>query len=208
MVAIASNSIRAFIAIELPKTLKTMLSALQQDIRKSVPSGIRWVEANNIHLTLKFLAEISDATKLRIIDKLHGICPSLIPFTLRMETLGAFPNTRHPRNRWLGLNGDIEALLLLQKTIDSALIPLGFVTEKRPFEPHLTLARVKEGAAASVQRSLSETITKTGWNRADAWPVSSVALMRSTLLPSGPEYHRIAEIRLGNHEQPFSAGGV
>ena len=208
MVAIANNSIRAFIAIELPTTLKTMLSALQQDMRKSVPSGIRWVEANNIHLTLKFLAEISDATKLMIIDKLHVICPSLIPFTLRTETLGAFPNKRHPRILWLGFNGDIEALFLLQKTIDSALIPLGFVPEKRPFEPHLTLARVKEGAAASIQQSLSETITKTSWNPADSWTVNSIALMRSTLLPSGPEYNRLAEIHLGNHEQPLSAGGV
>ena len=194
----------AFRAIELPQELTMKLQSLQEDMKRSNPAGVKWVEAHNIHLTLKFLDAISESTMNRIIDALKAICPLYSLFSLETSTLGAFPNIQRPKVFWLGLNGNLTPLITLQKAIDVGLTPLGFSPENRPFSPHLTLARLRDGIAPSVQRAFGDLILKTGWQGGETWIVKKITLMKSQLLPSGPVYSRLAEIRLGKSEYPFS----
>ena len=200
MLTDTSKTIRAFIAIELPEELTKKLRYLQEDMQRTNPVGIKWVEARNIHLTLKFLATISETTVHRIINVLEAVCPSFSPFSLEALTLGAFPNIRQPRVFWLGLNGDVNTLITLQKAIDDQLVPLGFAPEARPFSPHLTLARLRDGAALPIQRTFGDLIMKTNWQQGETWTVKKVTLMKSQLLPAGPVYSRLAEIGLRESE--------
>jgi 2'-5' RNA ligase len=191
------QSIRAFIAIEIPDAVKIRINTLQNAIKFSSPPHIKWVEASNIHITLKFFAGINETDVQRIIDALHRTCSNFSPFSLRTGNPGAFPNLRRPRVLWLGLNGDTATLSSLQNTIDSGLESHGFAREIRPFEPHLTLARVKDSIAAADQQLLGNIIIKTEWEPRDEWSVTKVTLLRSRLLPAGPVYSRLAEVMLG-----------
>jgi 2'-5' RNA ligase len=194
------TQIRAFIAIDIPEELKIKLQLLQDDLKRANPTGIKWVETRNIHLTLKFLSSISTSTVDSITGVLRTVCASHTPFSLQSDKPGAFPNPRQPRVFWLGLNGNLTALTALQKAIEDQLAPLGFAPETRPFTAHLTLARVRDGITPSAQRSFGESITKTGWQDGESWTVGKVLLMQSRLFPAGPVYNRLAEIPLAAPE--------
>lgn len=195
-----NKSIRAFIAIETPEKLKKKLQHLQEEMKQANPAGIKWVEAHNVHLTLKFLSTISETTMNKVIDVLEVVCSSFPPFPLGASTLGAFPNIRQPRVFWLGLNSNLTSLTTLQKAIDNQLVPLGFIPEARPFAPHLTLARLRDDVSLSFQRSFGDLIMKTRWQEEETWTVKKVTLMKSQLLPAGPIYSRLAEIELKESE--------
>jgi 2'-5' RNA ligase len=118
------------------------------------------------------------------------------PFRLVVSGVGAFPNLRQPRVLWVGISGEIEKLLVLQQRIDDGLVPLGFAKEARSFTPHLTLARLREGASSGDKRSFGEMVAKKSPNFDYEMTVDSVNLMRSQLLPGGAVYSRLAEVKL------------
>jgi 2'-5' RNA ligase len=119
------------------------------------------------------------------------------PFRLTVSEVGAFPNLRQPRVLWVGIKGEIEKLLTLQRDIDDGLVPLRFAKELRPFTPHLTLARLREGAFSGDKRSFGEMVAKKAPKVYYEMVVGGVNLMRSQLLPGGAVYSRLAEVKLG-----------
>ncbi len=184
---------RAFIAIDLDDRLKKNLEALIDELR---PNGknIRWVSAQGMHLTLKFLGEIPEQDFSRLADPLRNLVKNHTGFDLRLKGTGWFPPGRkNPRVLWVGVEAG-PSLEILQKDIETAAEKLGFPREAREFHPHLTLGRVKFPSQLDAVLSDLEKHRETVFG--EMW-TSKVTLFRSILKPSGAEYSVLSEFPLG-----------
>lgn len=184
---------RTFIAIDLDSPLKRNLEALIDELR---PHGknIRWVSAEGMHLTLKFLGEIADQNVSGIAGSLENVIKNYKPFSLRLQGAGWFPPGRkNPRVLWVGVQGD-PSLKILQEEVESATEKLGFAREKREFHPHLTLGRVKFPSGLEPLLLELEKHKETTFGEMQ---VRKVTFFKSTLKPSGAEYSVLSEFALG-----------
>lgn len=188
--------IRAFIAIELPDSVKAAISRIQADVRRGEHASVKWVNPDGVHLTLKFLGNIDPELIPDIGRAMSQAAAGLGPVRLELSRVGAFPNLRAPRVVWVGLEGDISTLQVLYKQIEDRLAELGFPPEGRAFSPHLTLGRVRQGAARPEQQRLAQAISSTKLDDRAAFEAGSVSLMRSTLTRARAIYSRILEAGL------------
>lgn len=192
----ADEVIRSFIAIELPGGLVKQLRDFQTGLKKPGTSPAKWVDPGSMHLTLKFLGNIEvkklPAMKTEIAAAV-GLCGR---FHLRTGSTGFFPDQRRPRVFWLGLEGDIQALVTLQKAIDDAMSKLGFARENRPFTAHLSLARLKEESNIDDKLVFVRAVQGRVLEPPYSIGVDSLSLMRSQLTPGGAIYTRLAEFAL------------
>lgn len=189
--------IRSFIAIELPELVKSELEELQKGLKSSRLDFVRWVPAENIHITLKFLGNISSVQINGIVDAMKELSQKFEPFELQVGGIGAFPSLRNPRVLWVGLDGDINRLQALQASLEKKLAGFGFAKESRGFTPHLTLARLQEHVSSDQRRVFSKLIVGKSIWLGRCFVVDAISLMKSQLLPSGAVYTRIAQTRLG-----------
>ena len=194
--------IRTFIAVELDSTLKQAIGGVQESMKHELHGlapGVRlqWVRIDSIHLTLKFLGDIDEDQVPSVLDGLETAAREHEPFSVEVKGFGVFPTLRAPRVLWLGLAGSTDRLTRLAGSIDAALTPLGFPAERKPYSPHLTLARVKEQS-----RALSNALADSGLMRdvtsRGILPVRAVALMKSERTSSGSVYVRLGEATLGH----------
>ncbi len=163
---------RLFVALEIPPAVRENLAALIRDLRAIAPQP-KWVRAENLHITLKFIGEVAD-TKLEAIRQALGKARSEAPVTLDFRGLGFFPSEKYPRVFWAGMQASAN-LKGLATDIDRAMEKLGIPREQRPFSPHLTLARlpvIKENATRDF----------------GALHTNQFHLIESKLKPSGAEY--------------------
>jgi 2'-5' RNA ligase len=193
----STEQLRSFIAIELSDEVKAGLRKLQGELKSPGDTFVKWVAPDGIHLTLKFLGNIAPQKVGQIVRVMEQAAAGVSPFRLTVSEVGAFPNLRQPRVLWVGIKGEIEKLLTLQRDIDDGLVPLRFAKELRPFTPHLTLARLREGAFSGDKRSFGEMVAKKAPKVYYEMVVGGVNLMRSQLLPGGAVYSRLAEVKLG-----------
>ncbi|MBN1189645.1 MAG: RNA 2',3'-cyclic phosphodiesterase [Dehalococcoidales bacterium] len=190
------EQIRSFIAVELPENVKTGLKEIQGRLKSENPSIARWVDPAGIHLTLKFLGNVPANQVEAISRSIKKAAAEVSPFSLEIKGLGAFPSLARPQVVWTGLSGDIDRLNMLQKSLEIQVSPLGFPSEKRPFSPHLTLARLRDTATAIERQKLGEKISNIQFSSGFHMNVNSVNLMRSQLTPAGAIYTRLFEIDL------------
>jgi 2'-5' RNA ligase len=184
---------RTFIAIDLDESLKRALETLAGEI-KPLSGGVSWVGPAGMHLTLKFLGEISEADAARISSALEETVPRHRVFALVLEGTGTFPpGRREPRVLWVGVVPG-PPLLALQEDIEKEMAKLGFEREKRPFHPHLTLGRVKSPSRLD---PLVQEMKKYQGQKFGEMSVQKFTFFQSTLKPSGAEYHVLKEFRLG-----------
>ena len=188
----ASERVRLFLAVELPREIKEALDRIVADVRGAGIRGLRAVNPEGIHLTLKFLGEVDRSRIERIVDEARRVARAHRPFTLELEGLGGFPSGDAPRVLWVGITGDTEPMLALQRELEEALEPLGFSKERREFRPHLTFARVGERSSTADRRRASKILEAIHLGPGLQIPVSGLSLMRSTLLPGGARYDRLA----------------
>ena len=195
---------RLFVAIDLGDEARRALGEAQAVCRRAnLP--VRWVDAAGAHLTLKFLGETDRARVEPIEAALRAAAGRQRPLRLHTGGPGAFPNLRRPRVLWLGLEGALEPLAVLQREIDGALAGLGFPREGKPFRPHLTLGRVREGASLPAD-DLDAAFA--GVRRVAApLPVESIRLMRSELGAGGARYTTLLTAPLGG-EMARGAGNA
>src|SRR5215475_9916103 len=136
--------LRTFIAIELPQPVLALLENAQATLAQTVPRGsVRWVRPEGIHLTLKFLGNVSEEKSADILTALDMLAQREARLDLETAGLGFFPPRGALRVLWLGVGGQIAALAALQRRVDQALVPLGFSPEGRASSPHLTLGGVQ-----------------------------------------------------------------
>jgi RNA 2',3'-cyclic 3'-phosphodiesterase len=184
---------RCFLAIDLPAAIKERLAG---QIRFLSPgtSGIKWVDARQIHLTLKFFGAVS-AEALEQIDKVTREVAIIIkPFGLTLKGVGGFPHIRRPRVIWAGLGRDLEALQTLVGELESAYRRIGIPKEDRPFHPHLTLGRNKTNQP---NEKLFQRLSGWGQEESESFRVGELILFSSELKPAGPIYRTIGSYPLG-----------
>ncbi|MFC1901199.1 RNA 2',3'-cyclic phosphodiesterase [Chloroflexota bacterium] len=189
------EQIRSFIAIELPDELKLKLGQIEANLKTEGQSGVKWVNPDSIHLTLKFLGNIAADRTGEITVAIEKSIQGLSPFQLKAEGLGAFPNLRRVNVVWVGLHGDMEKLKALQQKLESNLEPLGFPPESRAFTAHLTLARVNNRASPEDRQRLGKLISETDFS-SEVMDVKAINLMKSQLTRQGAIYSRISTVDL------------
>jgi 2'-5' RNA ligase len=128
---------RIFVALDIPAEVRTRLTEYMEGARALAPDA-RWARVEGLHVTLKFVGEISDARVPEMKNALASV--KAAPFAVRFGGVGFFPNARGARVFWAGVEGGDE-LSRLASAVDAALAKLGIAREEKPFHPHLTLAR-------------------------------------------------------------------
>lgn len=194
------EKIRSFIAIELPNKLKSELRQLENRLESSQPSGIKWVNPEGIHLTVKFLGNITINMTDEITRAIESAVQEIVPFQLEIKDLGAFPNLKWVQVVWVGIAGQIDKLAKLQKNIESNLERFGFAPEARAFTPHLTIARLRNQMLPQERQKLGQLIADTKF-KASAFEVETVSLMKSQLTREEAIYSQISSIRLADYSQ-------
>ncbi len=183
---------RSFIAIELPQFVSVALEQVQKSLRAD-KLNIRWVTSQNIHLTLKFLGDITAEMLEPVGRVLIEAASSCNPISLTAAGIGAFPGIKNPRIIWTGVSGDIPQLKAFQQSLEDGLAALGHAREKRAFKAHLTLGRVK-GAVDPVK--LNSALNRVRDFRTEPFSADRICLFRSDLKPSGPVYTKLASATL------------
>lgn len=176
---------RAFIAIDLPESLHAALAQTQQAFRSACPDA-RWTRPEGIHLTLKFLGEISDAQAKQVVEALTPI-GRFEPFRVEVQGFGFFPQARRPRVFWVGVEAP-PALAELAVRIEHEMEKAGFAREDRAFTPHLTLARFQ---VPRPQPALEEALARHGTTSLGGVEVSEFFLFESKLTPQGAQYRKV-----------------
>jgi len=186
---------RIFVAAPPPSNLRDQLAAAQQQIDARIPQGIvRWVQPEQIHITYKFLGDITSLQVDRLFRAAKVACKGRTPFSVDVRGLGCFPNNRRPRVIWVGLNDADQALGGLQRALEQSASERGFPRDERPFSPHLTLGRLKRRASGVEIRQVGEIVQSSRVGPFEPLPVRELLIMRSDLKPQGPEYsvlHRV-----------------
>jgi len=171
------NTLRAFIAVDLPPPAERAVAALCTGLE-----GVRWAKAGQLHITLRFLGATPEE-RLADLDRRLATLRAA-PFDLALHGVGVFPpNTRRPRVLWLGVTPE-RPLRALKDAVDCALAAEGSPYRQEPkqdFSPHLTLARFTRGADPALPRFLAQHAEYRGVE----WQVTSFRLYKSTLAPAG-----------------------
>lgn len=188
---------RTFVAVNIPVEIKQNLQNEIDRLRALIRGeSVRWVRSEGIHLTLKFLGEISNSSLGEIRQALerevekHPIC------TLRVGGFGCFPNRRRPRVLWIGITEENGTLAQVQSSINEKLVPLGFGKEERIFHPHLTLGRVRRNVSTSDITHLQDAINEFDVGQIGLFEVREIHLIESILKPTGAEYCTLGEYTL------------
>lgn len=189
------ESLRLFIAIDLPDEVKALLRELQTTLGRAT-QAVRWSDPNGTHLTLKFLGNTPASAVDQIVSGMQQATGDVQAFQLQTAGLGVFPNPKRPRVVWLGVEGDITRLNQLHTQIEQHVAPLGFPTEQRAFSPHLTLGRSHKDPRPAEQAQIGQAVTGAAAPRRVEFAVREVVLMRSELRPSGARYTPVAHVPL------------
>jgi 2'-5' RNA ligase len=184
--------IRTFICIEIPGTIRQQIEELQNKL-KSLDAEVSWVRTSNIHLTLKFLGNVSQPKARDVCAAMERASRGRQPIDIEVSGTGCFPSLRSPRVLWVGFTNLSERLEQLQEAIEDELARLGFPREKRSFAPHLTIGRFRSQRNA---HALVEAMMVAGIKPVK-FQAREIIVMRSNLKPTGAVYMRQATIPLG-----------
>jgi 2'-5' RNA ligase len=185
--------IRSFLAIELPRTIRKKIEEVQGDLR-STHADVRWVNPEKIHLTLKFFGNIEESRIDLLLKSIEEPIRNTLPFSLKVRGVGAFPHLKNPRVIWIGLVNGREVLISFQKQIETQLEKIGIQPEDRPFNPHLTLGRMKSSRG---KVELAGRMEKHKEEEFGDFQVERVVLFKSDLRPTGPIHTPLRDMKLG-----------
>ena len=189
--------LRTFIAVDPGPAIRDRLVALQQTLARA-GSDVKWVERENLHVTLLFLGEVTDTDVPAVCDVVAEQTAKLTGFTLSVENAGCFPHARRPRIVWAGLGQGAQEVCSLHEALESPLLELGcYRREERKYTPHITLGRVRSERSTD---SLAAALARhAAWNAGDV-AVREVHVLSSELTPQGPIYTVLSRAKLGAGE--------
>jgi 2'-5' RNA ligase len=192
--------LRLFIALETNDAMQQAIAAAQQALRRRGDLPVRWTNPTQAHLTLQFLGDVVAEHVPSLVQALRSAVAGHPALYLRAGEVGAFPSEDAPRVLWLGVRGDEDRLLALQRAVTDAVRRVeGIVADRKAFRAHLTLGRVRNGhrdmpglhaIAAALARPVALPPA--------AWPVGEVLLIRSVLGRGGPRYTTLERFPLGD----------
>jgi len=188
----AGKPIRAFVALPLPGSVRDEIRRAQEAL-KVHRFRIRWVRPESIHLTLKFLGDVSPMDIDRIQTALTQAAAGSGALTLCTKGFGAFPNLRKPRVLWVGVSGDIDGLFSCQQRVENELAQIGFPAESRRFKAHLTIGRSKGSVRGE---RLMEAFEALPDFQSPHFTADTIILYQSQLEPRGAVYTKLRTISL------------
>jgi len=181
--------IRSFIALNLDDDVKKRIYIISEKFKNL--KGLKLVEYENLHITLKFLGDIDPVQQHEIIKALENACKDINEITIKVNKMGAFPNLRNPRVVWLGIEPNPK-INKLHENIENNLCNIGFEKDGKKFHPHITIGRNKTNHN-------NKLIKKKIVNTEDfeiLSVITKVSFIKSTLTPKGPVYDIIKDIKL------------
>lgn len=185
--------VRLFVAVELenPEVLKRVISFKNYVLSCSKQGGIKGVEDENIHLTLRFIGEVSEGLLPKIYECVKSL-ENIRRFDMVVAGVGTFPSLSRPRVVWVGVKDGVEELSRLRKLLDACLEKY-VKLEREDFVPHITVGRVKGSVDPACLREVLHNYENFNFG---ASPVTQVKLKRSLLRPEGPIYNDILVVNL------------
>jgi 2'-5' RNA ligase len=186
---------RCFIAIDIDEQTRKALANLQDELRGKADikrGDAKWVNPENIHLTLKFLGEIRDEQAVDVCSITGDVASRHESFELGVETAGHFGG-RSARVLWVGMGQNRDKLLQLQQELEQKLDLAGWPREARKFSGHLTLCRIRNSRAGI---KLAKLIREYEDLKLSSMPVDSVSVYQSQLTPKGPIYTALGRFEL------------
>ncbi len=188
-----AETIRTFIAIELNDQIKQIIRRFQDHL-KPLGCDISWVKPENAHLTLKFLGDVKVKLIPSVTEALEGLSRDLRSFEMTLTQPGVFPDFRHPRVVWIGLDNPGGKLGQLAEAVETALGNIGFKKERRDFQTHITVGRVRTLKNVT---QLCEGLRQFAVPSGSRQSVSRIVLFKSTLTSQGSIYEPLSQIELG-----------
>ena len=189
--------VRTFIAVELSTGVKHRAGEL---IKKLKPTGadVKWLPPEQMHLTLKFLGEISRDDIIPLCRLTQEVAARFQPFDLTFRGTGAFPHTDHPRTLWIGVEEGLEEIRTLQKELEQVLYDeLGFSKERRQFTPHLTFGRVHKATP-----EMNDVMEANSDFEGDCSEVDELVVFASYRERDGQRYEALGHGTLGQKPKP------
>jgi 2'-5' RNA ligase len=187
------DTIRTFIAVEIPEYIISSIRGLQQGL-KDYGIDMGWIRPENIHITLKFLGNVEAADINKIYGAIYNTTDGVASISLKAKGVGVFPGIIRPRVLWVGLTGQLEFLMRLQQTLDENLKAIGFPKEKRPFKGHLTIGRIK---AKINNKIFVDALRAFSHFESETFIADKIILFKSELKPQGAVYTNLASASLG-----------
>lgn len=176
------SQLRAFLAIDVDEDLKAKMYKIIKEFKK-IDANIKYVDLENLHLTLKFFGEIDSEGIELLSSKIESVVSDFDKFTIKIKGCGAFPNTNRIKVIWFGLDGD-ELIKQLHDELDKEFVKLGFDKDKK-FSSHLTIGRMRSAKGKNKVKSTIEEFSEVEIGEMD---VDKIILKKSTLTPQGPIY--------------------
>lgn len=184
--------------MNLPGDVTARIADRLQPLRAQLKGEpIRWVRPEILHLTLRFLGEISDDRLDSVATAAQTACGKWPAFRLDLGRPGCFPDFRRPRVLWISADDPTGTVERIASDLEQIARSAGFEPERRGFTPHLTVARLRDGLSPKGQAALASTLASEVDLHLGAASIDVVHLMRSTLRPTGPEYTPISAFPLG-----------
>lgn len=180
--------LRSFVAVEIPAEIQSALARSTAPLQKALPKPlIRWVAPQNVHLTLKFLGDVSPANLERLAEALKAEAVTHETFSMSVGGLGAFPTPRRARIIWIGLEAPASLMALL-RGVEAVTARLGYASEDRPFSPHLTIGRVGQNVSGTDFQRIRTALEGATVGALGTLRVDAVHIFKSDLQPGGSVY--------------------
>lgn len=178
---------RTFFCIELSDEVTSKLSQIIDSFAHYTEARVNWVNARNLHITMKFLGDIDPEKVEKIKEKSKKVVGSLSPFKMTLDKVGVFPNLRNLRVIWVGASQEPEEIHKLNGNLEEELEKIGFEPETRKYIPHITLGRVKEKDQSKL-KPLADQVESYKIEEPISAEAEGLTLMESKLTPEGPIY--------------------
>ena len=186
-------TMRIFIGLAIPEEIRSRIGEYMQGVRDLAPDA-RWVRTESLHVTLKFIGEVSERRVQAVKEILRQI--KIAPFELEFKNVGFFPTPKSARVFWIGIHAP-EALPQLAAAIEQRLETIGIAKEEKPYRPHLTLARAAMGRGTGRSfQNLQQRLDPDEPMQFGTMTAQGFLLYKSELLRGGARYTKLQEFRL------------
>lgn len=191
---------RLFVAAHPSEEVRVRAAACAERLRVRLDEagaarGIRWIQASNMHLTVWFLGELSDARAGAVMEALQPAI-AVAPFELQVEGFGVFPPSGPPRVLWMGVTRGLPELARLHEVVGARLQPWGFAPEGRAYSAHLTIARIREAPSGPARAAIRQAAAQERGD-AGACRIDHLTVFRSRTSPAGAAYEPLLRVPLG-----------
>lgn len=180
---------RLFVGISIPLEIREGIDVYIAATGVGI-EGVKWVEKNNFHITLKFLGEVREDNVPSLVECLRMTAVGKVPFLISLTSVGAFPSMKYPRVYWIGVEKGKEMVKTLHDDIERECQKLGFATEGKRFHPHVTIGRLRKFGKGSQLKGEKSCFGE--------FMATDFTLFKSTITKKGPIYDIIEKIEFKN----------